>query len=144
LLKFTTTVSVALVLAARLAITRLTVWPFTLTVPVLATGVPTRFAPTGSASVTVTFAAALGPAFATTITKLVVAVPAYTVVLPATLLIVSDAWSVTLIVAVAVLFARFRSAVVAVIADVPVTLLTGTVNVIVLVCVSLGASCVNV
>ena len=91
LLKFTTTVSVALVLAARLAITRLTVWPFTLTVPVLATGVPTRFAPTGSASVTVTFAAVLGPAFATTITKLVVAVPAYTVVLPTTLLIVSDA-----------------------------------------------------
>ena len=110
----------------------------------LATGVPTRFAPTGSASVTVTFAAALGPAFATTITKLVVAVPANTVVLPATLLIVSDARSVTLIVAVAVLFPRFRSAVVAVIADVPVTLLTGTVNVIVLVCVSLGASCVNV
>jgi len=111
---------------------------------VLATGIPTRFAPAGSASVTVTFAADDGPAFATTITKLVVAVPAYTVVEPATLLSVSDAWSVTLIVAVAVLFPRFRSAVVAVTAEVPVTSLTGTVTVMYLVSVCPGVSVVKV
>ena len=80
----------------------------------------------------------------TTITKLVVAVPAYTVLLPATLLIVSLAWSVTFIVAVDTLLPRFGSAVVAVTVDVPVTLLTGTVNVIVLVSVCPGVSVVNV
>jgi len=112
-------------------------------VPVLAP-LLTWFTPAGSTSVTVTFAAALGPALPTTITKLVVAPPAYTVLLPATLLIVSCAWSVTTIVAVDVLFARFGSAVVVVIVDVPVTLLAGTVNVIVLVSVCPTPSVVNV
>jgi len=50
----------------------------------------------------------------------------------------------TVIVAVDVLFARFGSAVVVVIVDVPVTLLAGTVNVIVLVSVCPTPSVVNV
>ena len=72
MLRLTTMVSVAVAPLARLAVVPVMLLPLTLTVRPLPLALST-FSPAGTTSVTVTLAAALGPALLTTIAKLIVA-----------------------------------------------------------------------
>jgi hypothetical protein len=98
------------------------------------------FSPAGTTSLTVTFAAVLGPALTTTIAKLIVELAVFPLGWLATLLTLRSATAFALLAAVLTLFVGVLSAVVVVTVAVAVTSLTAMVKVKVSVIVCPGVS----
>jgi hypothetical protein len=133
-------VSVAVAPLARLAVVPVMLLPLTLTVRPLPLALST-FSPAGTTSVTVTLAAALGPALLTTIAKLIVAPAPVPLGVLAVFTTVRSALALTVIVSVPLLLAVLLSGVVVVTVLVALTgPLPGTTKLMVWVLVAPGAS----
>jgi hypothetical protein len=139
LLMLTTMVSVAVAPLARLLIVPLTLLP-ALPAPSPLPLTLSTFSPAGTTSLTVTFAAVLGPALTTTIAKLIVELAVFPLGWLATLLTLRSATAFALLAAVLTLFVGVLSAVVVVTVAVAVTSLTAMVKVKVSVIVCPGVS----
>ena len=113
LLMLTTMVSVAVAPLARLLIVPLTLLP-ALPAPSPLPLTLSTFSPAGTTSLTVTFAAVLGPALTTTIAKLIVELAVFPLGWLATLLTLRSATAFALLAAVLTLFVGVLSAVVVV------------------------------